>query len=69
MRDYFERLERHRYLPNSIVGHGFDGLLTTSLPQLKLVVEAQKLLSLIIAAATAAGQGLLGKIINTVTGL
>ncbi|KAJ5345721.1 CAZyme family AA3 [Penicillium brevicompactum] len=69
MRQYFERLERNRYLPSSLVGHGFEGWLTTSLTDLRLVIEDQKLLSLILAAATAAGQGLLGKLINTVTGL
>ncbi|KAE8400043.1 hypothetical protein BDV37DRAFT_287016 [Aspergillus pseudonomiae] len=69
MRDYFKQLERSRYLPTSIAGHGFDGWLTTSLTQLKLVLEDQKLLSLVIAAATAAGQNLLGRVINTVTGL
>jgi len=69
MRPYFERLERNRYLPSSIVGHGFDGWLTTSLTDLRLVIEDQKLLSLIIAGATAAGNNLLGKLIDTVTGL
>ncbi|KAE8147025.1 hypothetical protein BDV25DRAFT_169439 [Aspergillus avenaceus] len=69
MRSYFELLERNHYVPNSIAGHGFDGWLTTSLTQLALVLEDQKLLSLVIAAATAAGKNLLGKIINTVTGL
>ncbi|CDM36431.1 CAZyme family AA3 [Penicillium roqueforti] len=69
MRQYFERLERNRYLPSSIIGHGFDGWLTTSLTDLRLVIEDQKLLSLILAGATAAGQTLLGKLITTVTGL
>ncbi|KAB8216128.1 hypothetical protein BDV33DRAFT_194598 [Aspergillus novoparasiticus] len=69
MREYLKRLERNRYLRNSIAGHGFNGWLTTSLTQLKLVLEDQKLLSLVIAAATAAGQNLLGKIVDTVTGL
>ncbi|KAJ5623074.1 hypothetical protein N7490_011679 [Penicillium lividum] len=69
MRGYFEKLERNRYLPSSIVGHGFDGWLTTSLTDLRLVIEDQKLLSLILAGATAAGTSLLGKIIDTVTGL
>ncbi|KAJ5369186.1 Glucose-methanol-choline oxidoreductase [Penicillium cataractarum] len=69
MRQYFERLERNRYLPSSLVGHGFDGWLTTSLTDLRLVIEDQKLLSLILAGATAAGQSLLGKLITTVTGL
>ena len=69
MRKYFERLERNRYLPSSLTGHGYDGWLTTSLTQLTLILEDQKLLSLVIAAATAAGKALLGKIINTVSGL
>ncbi|KAJ5747012.1 uncharacterized protein N7511_008708 [Penicillium nucicola] len=69
MRGYFERLERNRYLPSGLLGHGFEGWLTTSLTDLRLVIEDQKLLSLILAGATAAGQGLLGKIIDTVTGL
>lgn len=69
MRKYFERLERCRYLPNSVVGHGFDGWYETSLTELSLPLSDQKLLSLIIAAGTAMGKGLLGMIINTVAGL
>ncbi|KAH1327650.1 hypothetical protein KXV58_004874 [Aspergillus fumigatus] len=69
MRGYFTRLERNRYLPSSLAGHVFDGWLTTSLTQLTLVLEDQKLLSLVIAAATAVGKSLLGMIITTVTGL
>lgn len=69
MRGYFERLERNRYLPNGIVGHGFDGWLETSLTDLDLVVEDRKLLSLVVAAATAMGKSLLGIIVTTVTGL
>lgn len=48
MRTYYEKLERNRYLPSSIVGHGFDGWLGTALTDLSLVVEDQKLLSLIL---------------------
>ena len=69
MRKYFERLERSRYLPNSVVGHGFDGWLETSLTELSLAVEDTKLLSLIIAAGTAMGKGLISKLITTVAGL
>jgi choline dehydrogenase len=69
MRTYFEKLERCGYLPSSVVGHGFSGWLGTALTDLSLVVEDQKLLSLIISAATAMGQGLLGLLINTVVGL
>ncbi|KAF9885755.1 hypothetical protein FE257_012337, partial [Aspergillus nanangensis] len=69
MRKHFQRLERNRYLPSTFFGHGFDGWLTTSLTRLQLVIEDQKLLSLILGAATAAGKTLLGKVLNTVTGL
>lgn len=69
MRTYFERLERNRYLPADVTGHGFNGWLTTSLTQLGLVAEDQKILSLVLAAATAAGRGLVGLLLNTVTGL
>ncbi|CAL5868979.1 uncharacterized protein PFLUO_LOCUS3207 [Penicillium psychrofluorescens] len=69
MRTYFERLERNRYMPEGTSGHGFNGWLTTSLTQLGLVVEDQKLLSLVIAAGSAAGKGLIGTLVNTVTGL
>jgi choline dehydrogenase len=69
MRQYFERLEWNRYLPNIIAGHGFTGWLETSLTDLKLVIEDQKLLSLIIAAATTAGKSLLGMLVMAVTGL
>ncbi|CAK41424.1 uncharacterized protein An12g10770 [Aspergillus niger] len=63
MRQYFERLEKNRYLPSSVAGHGMDGWLMTSLTDLRLVIEDQKLLSLILAAATAAGKSLLEKVL------
>ncbi len=69
MRTYFERLERNRYLPNGVVGHGFDGWLETSLTDLNLVIKDQKLISLVVAAATAMGKSLLGILISTVAGL
>ncbi|KAH7336708.1 hypothetical protein BKA65DRAFT_607449 [Rhexocercosporidium sp. MPI-PUGE-AT-0058] len=69
MRSYFKRLERNRYLPSSIVGHGYNGWLGTALTDLTLVVEDGKLLSLVIAAATAMGKSLVGSILATVTGL
>lgn len=69
MRTYFEGIEKNEYLPSSIVGHGYRGWLVTSLTSLSLVVEDQKLLSLIISAATAAGKSLLSSVLSTVTGL
>jgi choline dehydrogenase len=69
MKKYFTTLERNRYLPSSIVGHGYTGWLGTALTSLSLVVEDQKLLSLIVAAGSAMGKGLLGFLVNTVVGL
>lgn len=69
MRSYFEKIEKNEYLPSSIVGHGFSGWLTTSLTSLSLVVEDQKLLSLILSAATAVGKNILESALTTVTGL
>ncbi|GJC80388.1 choline dehydrogenase, mitochondrial [Colletotrichum liriopes] len=69
MRSYFQKLEKNMYLPSSIIGHGYSGWLGTSLTSLSLVVEDQKLLSLIVSAASAMGKSLLGLLLNTVTGL
>ncbi|KAH6653019.1 GMC oxidoreductase [Truncatella angustata] len=69
MLQYFERLEACRYLPNSVVGHGYTGWLQTRLTPVILIAEDLKVASLVIAAATAMGKGLLGAIVATVTGL
>ncbi|KAK0374108.1 choline dehydrogenase [Colletotrichum limetticola] len=69
MRSYFQKIEKNMYLPSSIIGHGYSGWLGTSLTSLSLVVEDQKLLSLIISAATAMGKSLLGLVLSTVAGL
>ncbi|XPS93876.1 Choline dehydrogenase [Ascochyta lentis] len=69
MRKYYERLEKSRYLPNSIAGHGFSGWLETSLTELTLIVQDFKVLSLVLAAATGMGQSLLSSLLTTVSGL
>ena len=69
MRKYFERFERNQYLPGGSDGHGYQGWLSTSLTNLELVLTDPKLLTVIVSAATGAGSGLLGKVIDTVTGL
>ncbi|KAF2091594.1 GMC oxidoreductase [Saccharata proteae CBS 121410] len=69
MRTYFEKLEKNRYIPSSIVGHGYDGWLTTSLTKLTLVVQDLKVISLVVAAATGMGQTVLSALLSTVTGL
>jgi choline dehydrogenase len=69
MRKYYQRLERSRYLPSSVAGHGFSGWLETSLTDLTLIVQDLKVISLVLAAATAMGQSLLGGLLTTVGGL
>jgi choline dehydrogenase len=69
MRKYFERMEKCEYLPNGIVGHGFSGWLETQTTPVVLIAEDLKVLSLVIAAATTMGKNLVGKLLNTVTGL
>lgn len=69
MRKYFQRLENAEYLPNGIVGHGFDGWLTTSVTDLGLVIKDIKLLTVILSAASAMGKSLLGLIFSTIQGL
>lgn len=69
MRKYFTRLERSRYLPSSVVGHGFSGWLETSLTDLSLIVGDLKLISLVLSAASGMGKSLLSSVLGTVTGL
>ena len=69
MRKYYQRLEKARYLPNSVVGHGFSGWLETSLTDLTLIVQDLKVISLVLAAATGMGKSLLSGLLTTVTGL
>ncbi|OLN93073.1 Oxygen-dependent choline dehydrogenase 6 [Colletotrichum chlorophyti] len=69
MRKYFQRLERADYLPNGVIGHGFNGWLTTSVTDLGLVIKDVKLLTVIVSAASAMGKSLIGLIFSTIQGL
>ncbi|KAL8413207.1 hypothetical protein RB594_004727 [Gaeumannomyces avenae] len=69
MREYFKRLESARYIPNGIVGHGFNGWLTTSVTDLGLVIKDLKLLTVIISAAASMGKSLIGLVLSTIAGL
>ncbi|KAI1425497.1 hypothetical protein F5Y12DRAFT_714167 [Xylaria sp. FL1777] len=69
MRQYFEKIEKNEYLPSSIIGHGFNGWLTTSVTYLGLVLEDFKFLNLVLSGATAAGKGLVTGLVSTVTNL
>lgn len=65
----FEEIEHCDYLPNSIVGHGFKGWLWTELTSIVTAVQDLKVVSILISAATAMGEGLLGGAITTAAGL
>ncbi|KAK9321253.1 GMC oxidoreductase [Lipomyces orientalis] len=68
MRTYFEKLESCEYLPNSIVGHGFNGWLATNEADVKLVAEDSKILSMLVAAASTMGKGI-GRLFSTLKSL
>ncbi|KAF2994742.1 hypothetical protein E8E14_002662 [Neopestalotiopsis sp. 37M] len=65
----FENIEHCDYLPNSIVGHGFDGWFWTEVTSLLTAVQDLKVVSIIVAAGAALGKGILGTLIGTVEGL
>lgn len=71
MVEYYKKLEKCHYLPGGLdtTSHGYDGWLQTQTTPPILIVEDRKVLSLVLAAATTMGQSLLGKLVNTVTGL
>lgn len=68
MKQYFTRLERNRYLPSSIAGHGYKGWLTTSVTSLIFVVQDFKFTQMTLGAAASFGQGI-GRVVTTATGL
>jgi choline dehydrogenase len=68
MRQYFEKIENNKYLPTSVIGHGYGGWLTTSVTYLGLVLQDFKFLNLVLSGASAAGKGVLTGLISTVTG-
>ncbi|KAG8156823.1 hypothetical protein KVR01_013236 [Diaporthe batatas] len=66
---YYEEIEHCDYLPNSIVGHGFNGWFHTQLTSLITAVQDLKVVSIIASAASASGMSLIGIIYQTVAGL
>ncbi|KAM5362066.1 hypothetical protein ACJZ2D_012733 [Fusarium nematophilum] len=69
MRKYFQRLENADYIPNGILGHGFNGWLTTTVTDLGLVIKDVKLLTIILSAASSMGKSLIGLVLSTIGGL
>jgi choline dehydrogenase len=70
MNNYFKKLEKNAYLQSALVpGHGHDGWLPTRLTPTILIAQDLKVLSLLVAAATATGKGLISSLLGTVTGV
>ena len=71
MNGYLKKLESNQYIQGALAGkaHGFDGWLPTRLTPTILIAQDLKVLSLLTAAATATGRGLLGGLLKTVTGI
>jgi choline dehydrogenase len=71
MNKYFKKLERNEYLQGllSLGGHGRDGWLPTRLTPPILLAQDLKVISLLLAAASATGKTLLSGLVGTVTGV
>jgi choline dehydrogenase len=70
MNGYFKKLEKNAYIQSLLsFGHGHDGWLPTRLTPTILIAQDFKVLSLLAAAATATGKGLLTSLLGTVTGI
>jgi choline dehydrogenase len=69
MRGHFKKLERNRYLPNGVVGHGFSGWLNVMVTDLTIILEDTKVLSMVLAAARAMGKTVIGGLLTTIIGL
>jgi choline dehydrogenase len=71
MNKYFKKMEKNNYLQGILnsLGHGFDGWLPTRLTPTVLIAQDFKVLSLLAAAATATGKGLITSLLGTVTGI
>ncbi|CCD34523.1 similar to glucose-methanol-choline oxidoreductase:GMC oxidoreductase [Botrytis cinerea T4] len=53
MRTYFEKMEHCDYLPEDTPGHGFDGWLHTGATNQTMIVQDEKINSIVISAADA----------------
>lgn len=71
MINYLKKIEKNEYLQGLLNpgGHGWDGWLPTRLTPTILIAQDFKVLSLLAAAATATGKGLLSSLLKTVTGI
>ncbi|KAK6524072.1 hypothetical protein TWF694_005735 [Orbilia ellipsospora] len=69
MKQYFVRLEHVNYTPNSGVGHGTKGWLWTERVDVSLALQDTKIISQLLSAAAAMGQGLLSTILTSISNL
>jgi choline dehydrogenase len=70
MAKYFKKLERNQYLQGqlNIGSHGLTGWLPTRLTPTILIAQDLKVVSLLVAAASATGKGLISSLLGTITG-
>lgn len=64
-----EEIEHCNYLPNSIIGHGFNGWLWTELTSLVTAASDLKIVSILLSAASAMGKDIITSAVTTVVGL
>ncbi|KAF3908869.1 hypothetical protein AA313_de0202539 [Arthrobotrys entomopaga] len=69
MRQYFVRLEHVNYNTNSLVGHGTKGWLWTERVDVELAAKDNKVISQLLGAATAMGQGIIGSLLTGIANL
>ncbi|KAK2609459.1 hypothetical protein N8I77_002956 [Diaporthe amygdali] len=66
MRKYFVKLEDNNYLTTDVVGHGYDGWLSTEIPPLSIVLGDPQLLEVLTGGAFALGN-VTGSVIDLAT--
>ncbi|RAL64591.1 hypothetical protein DID88_001626 [Monilinia fructigena] len=68
MRTYFEKMEHCDYLPEDTSGHGFDGWFHTGATNQSMIIQDQKIRSIVISAADALASNISDSIFATVEG-
>ncbi|APA14225.1 hypothetical protein SS1G_11988 [Sclerotinia sclerotiorum 1980 UF-70] len=68
MRTYFEKMEHCDYLPEDTPGHGFDGWFHTSATNQTMIVQDQKINSIVLSAAEALAVNASDSILSTAEG-
>jgi len=69
MRKYLTKLEKATYVASGTSGHGFSGWYEIAQADLSVAAEDSKTVSMIVAAATKAGNRVNQAVLSTVAGL